>query len=232
MAIYNVYCDESRHTSDPSQPYIVIGALQCFREDKRRIVHRLHSLMALNGIRTEFGWKKVSPNKENFYRDLIKLFIEEEGLTFRCIVVDRRQLDHGQWNGGDKELGFYKLYYQLLVHWLQPGDTYHIYLDWQQNSSSTRFEDLRQILIHKLSGRAKISCLEPVESDKQPLIQLADLIIGAVGYSWNQMQCRENPSELKIELVKALASSLGKVDLNFISGRNNRQFNIFNWQGR
>ena len=232
MAIYNIYCDESRHTSDPSQHFIVIGALQCLREDKQRVVHRIHNLMAMNAIKTEFGWKKVSPNKENFYRDIIQLFIEEEGLTFRCIVIDRRKLNHEHWNGGDKELGFYKLYYQLLVHWLQPRDTYHIYLDWQQNSSSTRFEDLRQILIHKLNGRAKISCLEPVESDTQPLIQLSDLIIGAVGYSWNSLNLKENSSELKKELVNTLASSLNKPDLNFCSLKNDRQFNIFNWQGR
>jgi len=102
MTIYNVYCDERRHTSDPSQHYIVIGALQCPRQEKHRIVGRLHGLMSKHGIKTEFGWKKLSPNKADFYRSLIQLFSEENSLTFRCIVVDRRQLNHEQWNDGDK----------------------------------------------------------------------------------------------------------------------------------
>ena len=84
MTIYNVYCDESRHTSDPSQHYIVIGALQCPREEKHRIVGRLHGLMTKYGIKTEFGWKKLSPNKADFYRSLIQLFSEE--LKFRSSV--------------------------------------------------------------------------------------------------------------------------------------------------
>lgn len=232
MTTYNVYCDESRHTSDPSQPYIVIGALQCPREEKHRIVGRLHGLMSKNGIKTEFGWKKLSPNKAEFYQSLIKLFSEENSLSFRCIVVDRRQLDHEQWNDGDKELGFYKLYYQLLVHWLQPGDTYHVYLDWQQNACSTRFEELRQILVHKLSGRAKLACLEPVESHNQPLIQLSDLLMGAVGYSWNEMQNRPNASAFKSAFVDELAKSLGKGSLRYTTTKGERNFNIFNWQGR
>ncbi|MBE0507613.1 MAG: DUF3800 domain-containing protein [Marinospirillum sp.] len=232
MTTYNVYCDESRHTSDPSQPYIVIGALQCPREEKRRIVGRLHGLMTKHGIKTEFGWKKASPNKAEFYLSLIQLFAEEQCLSFRCVVVDRRQLDHEQWNNGDKELGFYKLYYQLLVHWLQPGDTYHIYLDWQQNAASGRFEELRQILAHKLMGRAKIACLEPVESHNQPLIQLADLLMGAVGYDWNDMQSRSNASVFKVQYAGHLAKAVGKSGLRFTTPKTERKFNIFNWQGR
>lgn len=232
MMAYNLYCDESRHTSDPSQNFAVIGVLQCPREHKHQIVGRLHSLMALYGIHSEFGWKKLSPNKQFFYEALLDFFIEESNLNFRCIVVDKSTLDHDKWNSGDKELGFYKLYYQLLVHWLKPGNEYHIYLDWQQNSCSNRFEELRRILIHKLTGRAKISCLEPVSSHNQPLIQLADVLMGAVGYQWNNLDKKPESSAFKSAYAQKLAVMLKRERLSVATGLIEQKFNIFNWQGQ
>lgn len=58
MTTYNIYCDENRHTSDPSQHDIVISALQCPPETKRRIVGNLHSTMIKHGTKTEFGTRK------------------------------------------------------------------------------------------------------------------------------------------------------------------------------
>lgn len=232
MTTFNLYCDESRHTSDPSQNFAVIGVLQCPRDEKRRLVHRIHSLMSLHNVKGEFGWKKLSPNRREFYETLLELFVEESELNFRCIVVDKNSLDHDKWNDGDKELGFYKMYYQLLVHWLKPGNEYSIYLDWQQNSCSSRFEELRQVLIHKLSGRAKISCLEPVTSHTQPLIQLADLLMGAVGYQWNGLDSKPDKSLFKSGYAQKLANMLGRENLVQGTGPNEQKFNIFNWQGR
>lgn len=226
----NIYCDESRHTSDVADRYLVIGALSCPREAKHDLVHAIHLLQARHSARGEFGWNKVAPGKSAFFRDLAEFFVQQPELRFRCLVADRSQFKHDEFNDGDKELGFYKLYYQTLVHWLEPGKVYHVYLDWQQNASQERFADLRQILGRKLSGRAKLACLEPASSHELALLQLTDLLIGAVGYAWN----RRDTSKAKLEFCAQLAASIGKPTLAYSSPWKNSdpKFNIFNWQGQ
>ncbi len=228
-ADFNIYCDESRHTSDPADRYLVIGALACPREAKRDIVHRIHLLQARHSARGEFGWSKVAPGKLAFFRELADLFLAIPELRFRCLVADRSKFDHDRYNGGDTELGFYKLYYQMLVHWLAPGCAYHVYLDWQRNASQQRFADLHTILGRKLSGRAKLACLEPVASHEQSLVQLVDLFIGAVGYAWNQ----RDTSPAKLAFSEHLATRLGKGSLCYQSWKTgDAKFNIFHFQGR
>lgn len=232
MTVFNVYCDESRHTSDPEDRYAVIGALQCPRDEKRRVVHEIHTLKGRYNAQGELGWKRLSPNRIAFYEELLRLFIDEPFLRFRCIVVDRSQLDHERFNEGSAELGFYKLYYQMLVHWLQPDHEYRLYLDWQQNAASHRFVDLRTILERKLSGRAHILSLEPVTSHDQPMIQLVDLLMGAVGYQWNNRDQVPGASQAKSCFARNLASALGRTTLASGTPRGEEKFNIFNWQGR
>ena len=223
----NIYCDESRHTSNPEDPYMVIGALSCPREQKEDISRKINLLRKKYDTWREFGWKTLSPSRRDFYWALIDLFRNEE-LAFRCLVVDRNILDHAKYNLGDEELGFYKLYYQMLVHWLKPACAYHIYLDWQQNKEQRRFHDLRDILSLKLSGKAKIACLEPVSSHYISHIQLADLLIGAVGYAWNGRA----GSPAKVEFCRDLAFAVGLSDLKTSTPLMAEKFNIFHFTGR
>ncbi len=44
---FNIYCDESRHTSDPRDAYIVIGAIACPREQKRKAKHNAQGELKL-----------------------------------------------------------------------------------------------------------------------------------------------------------------------------------------
>lgn len=232
MTAFNIYCDESRHTSDPRDRYAVIGALECPRQEKSRLVHAIHLLKKHYRAQGEFGWKRLSPNREAFYQHLRGFFLDEPSLRFRCIVVDRTCLDHERFNDGDSELGFYKLYYQMLVHWLDPGHDYHLYLDWQQNAASHRFVELRTVLARKLSGRANIVCLEPVQSDTQPLVQLVDLLMGAVGYQWNQRDQVPGASQAKIDFSYGLAQGLGRSTLARGTPKSEEKFNVFDWRGR
>jgi hypothetical protein len=207
---------------------MVIGGIACPREDKREIVHQIHSLKKRYNTQGEFGWKRLSPNRRDFYWAVLDLFVRESSLSFRCLVVDRNILDHEKYNQGDQELGFYKLYYQMLIHWLKPQHKYHIYLDWQQNRTQHRFIVLRDILRKKLSGRAGISCLEPVGSRHIPLIEMTDLLIGAVGYEWNN----RNASTIKLEFCRKLAASLRIRNLRTFTSHIKDKFDIFHFTGR
>lgn len=228
----NIYCDESRHTSGEDK-YMVIGAIKCNRELKSKLVHQIHSMKKKYNTQGEFGWKRLSPNKKEFYFELINLFINTQ-LSFRCIVVDKDKLNYDLYHGGDKELGFYKFYYLMLKEILESNSEYHIYLDWQQNSDQHRFKDLKFFLEKKLQGKAKISCLEPVTSTNQPLIELVDLFIGAVGYQYND----RNSSKVKLEFCNKLAIELNKLNLSSFkmgnlktfTAKDENKFNIFKWE--
>ena len=227
MTDFNIYCDESRHTSDPTQPFMVIGAVRCPRERKHELVGQIHRLQARHNSHGELGWKRVSPNKAAFYEELLALFANTPDLAFRCIVADRNKLNHEKFNDGDAELGFYKLYYQMLVHWLEAGNTYHIYLDWQQNQVQHRFHDLAAVLTNKLRNLAAIACLEPVTSSKLPLLGLADVLIGAVGYAWNGL----GSSTAKLRVVDLVAESAGLGTLARGTPRTSQKVNIFCFDG-
>lgn len=222
----NIYCDESRHTNQDDN-FMVIGAISCHRDNKNKIYKSIYSIQKKHNIWREFGWKTLSPNRKEFYWDLIDLFASENDLFFRCIVVDKSILNHDLYNDGDTELGFYKLYYQMLVHWLQASYQHFIYLDWQQNQNGKRFAVLRDILRRKLTGKAKIVCLEPLNSRESPLIQLADLYIGAVGYTWNQ----RSGSQVKIDFCNSLAKKVLLPHLNISTPRFFQKFNIFHFTG-
>lgn len=221
--VYLIYCDESRHTSDSGDHFMVIGALSCPEARKRDIVHRIHNLRAIHATQGEFGWKRLSPNKRGFYWALIDLFASEPDLQFRCIVVDRTRFV-----SDDQELGFYKLYYQMLVHWLSPGCTYRVLLDQQQNKEQGRFSTLREVLRRKLMGRAKILSLEPGDSSELEIMQLADLLVGAVGYERNG----RTTSATKVEFCQDLASALGVPAISRSTAPDEEKFNVFHFGSR
>ena len=85
---------------------------------RNEIKSRVGALRERHQAWGEIKWSKVSPNRRDFYVELIDLFFAYgDNLRFRCIAVDRTQLNLAL-HDNDGELGFYKFYYQLLHHWI------------------------------------------------------------------------------------------------------------------
>jgi hypothetical protein len=179
-----VYCDESRHDGGLQNPYMAIGSLWMPREQKKGLSKAFREKCYSLGLRGEIKWHKVSRQKLDAYKSLADFFFEQEALKFRAIVVDQRKLDLSRFHGADRELGFYKFYYEMLHHWMEEGNEYLVLLDFIQNKQANRFTELRKVLENKLIGKAWIRDLTVIDSHKTPLGQLVDLLTGAVAAAW------------------------------------------------
>jgi hypothetical protein len=221
---YVVYCDESRHDGHAKNSYMAIGSLWMSRDQRDRISKAFRDCCRENGLGGEVKWSKVSKLKLDAYKRLIDFFFEQPELEFRTIVVDQAKFDPARFHGADRELGFYKFYYEMLWHWFEPGNEYLILLDFIQNKDAHRFTELRKVLENKLKGCAWISDLTVIDSHRTPLGQLVDLLTGAVAAAW----CDNLPAgSPKLELLDYLSGKRG-CPLNVVSlSPDHQKFNLF-----
>lgn len=220
----NVYCDESRYCN-PNDPYLVIGAIKCRRQDKHDIVAQFNQLKRQHAIGGEIGWKSVSPNKAEFYIAVIDWLMKCDELSFRCIVVNKNNL----WSARDED-GFYVAYHQLLSHWFSSGHQYYVYLDKKRNSRQTQVSELRAKTRQAMPANCSLACMEEVESHECALVQITDLLIGAMGYEWNghtDPKSFPHASQFKKELCRYIALKLNRPSLKFSTWASEPKFNVF-----
>ncbi len=184
MTIFNVYCDESGHLPNDGQPNMVLGAIWCPAERARDMSIELRAIKKAHGLSPamEVKWTKVSPAKVDFYLSLIDFFFDQTDLHFRALVIpDKSKLDHRAFNQ-DHDIWYYKMYFSMLKAIITPVDRFRIYLDIKDTCSASKTSKLHEILCNSIYdfNQDIIERIQTVRSHEVELLQLADLLIGAV----------------------------------------------------
>lgn len=222
---FEVYCDEANPdvltSANPRARYLMIGSLWLPDGLRDEIKSRVSALRERNQAWGEIKWSKVSPNRCNFYVELIDLFFAYgDSLRFRCIAVDRAQLNQAL-HDNDSELGFYKFYYQLLHHWILDFNEYRIFCDIKSNRDPKRLPVLSQCLAYA-NLTSSIQSIQSLPSHEVVLIQLCDLLLGAASSRINKTL---NEGSAKAAVVQRLESALGRQLVPTHKGE--EKFNIF-----
>lgn len=221
----DVYCDESRPdlfaAKNPRSQYLVIGSLWLPAEARDGAKAALHKLRDKHRIGGEFKWQKVSPSKLAFYRELMEWFVSSSDLRFRCIAVDREKVNLPAFHDSDQELGFYKLYYQVLLHWIEPGNEYNVFCDFKRNRVRARLGDLKRCLQCK-SANSRIGTIQSVRSEESVLVQLVDVLTGLASAKLNWAL---RPGSAKAHVLDSLEAGLHRPIQP--TGRRENKFNVF-----
>lgn len=224
----NVYCDESCHLENDNSDVMVLGCISCPKELVKSLNAQIRQLKEKHNISktAETKWTKVSLGKIEFYKELIDLFFNTPQLNFRAVIAQNKSLlDHAAHNQ-DHDGWYYKMYYLLLRNVVEVGDIYRVYVDIKDTKGSEKLSLLQDVLNRSLYNfyEETVERIQLIRSDEVELIQLNDLMIGAISYV--NRGC--NTSKAKLELVEHMMNHTG-LSLKHKTAKDYNKFNIFVW---
>ena len=183
---YKVYCDESCHLEHDGINDMVIGSIWCPQEKLREINKRIKEIKVRDSISptTEMKWTKISPAKVIAYSDMVDYFFDDDDLHFRAIVIpNKTKLNHKAFHQTHDDW-YYKMYFDMLKGILCSKEKYKIYIDVKDTHSYTKAQKLREVCGNSMYdfSRSAIQYLLPIRSNEVQIMQLVDILVGAVSY--------------------------------------------------
>lgn len=207
--LYNVYCDETCHLEHDGINVMVLGAVWCPQSKLKEINQRIRQIKERNGVSPimELKWTKISPAKIDLYRDIVNYYFDDDDLHFRAVVIpDKSKLNHEQFHQTHDDW-YYKMYFDMLKVIFNPTDNYEVYIDIKDTNSYRKAQKLKDVCCNSLYDFSQrvIKRLQPIRSEEVQIMQLVDILIGAVGYENRNFPAEFEKSAAKqniIELIK------------------------------
>lgn len=213
-----IYVDES--CADGRNRYLIHGALFLRGSLIEPLRQRIAETVEASRIPDEIKWSGINRAKRSreeavvaHYFDGVSIDQPATGHRFQSLIVDQHRLDVSGYHEGDRDRCFYKCLYQLLVKRIaafsQAGEDVHIVLD-QRTTLRYNLRDLHgslnNALVRDLQERAPVVRTVTFRDSRTcRLLQLSDLLTGAVGFHQNGRHLRADSSEHKVAVSSLIA---------------------------
>ncbi len=224
---YNFYCDESLHLPKDRSKIMVLGGIWCPKAKCREINADIRSIKAKYHIKHEMKWVKLSESKKMAYKELVEYFFESKYLHFRVLIIDNKDVINHEKFKQTHDDWYYKMYFRLIKTILDPESQYNIYLDIKDTKSKTKIAMLKKVLANSKYdfSDTMIKNMQVVRSDEIEIMQIVDVLIGAMAYFCRNLSKMEAKNEIVDMIRHNTGYSLKKNTLYRES-----KFNIFHLQ--
>lgn len=229
------YADESGISQDR---FTVVGGLCMHRDTAEEVYSSITKYRDDHNMRSELKWSKVSNQKVEQYLVLVDLFFalnNANHIQFHSVIFDSHKANHSKYNGGDRDIGLSKLYYDLLLHKFikRCGDAGSLFACLDKRNSSTSLHDLR-VMLNATAARdynmkhKPLAQLVSRDSKADCILQMNDVILGAVCAIKNGKHLLAETREAKRAVAQHVLQKSGVESFDKDTSKSVHRFTVWN----
>lgn len=193
---FNIYCDESCHIENDHKKYMLLGSISSAYNQVKRHTERIKDIKKKYNFYGEIKWSNVATSQYLFYKEVLEYFFDTD-LRYRTIIIDKSKINNDKFYQ-DYDTFYYKMYYFLLNHNKNSLYSYNVFLDIKDTLSAFKVRHLKEILNVKFGVFRNV---QNIRSHESILLQIADLITGALAYNLNT---EDKKVKAKIDLINLI----------------------------
>jgi Protein of unknown function (DUF3800) len=205
----HLYCDESRHLPHDREPFMLLGLVSCPADQVRAYHLELRALCRKHSLtdKYEMKWTHVRPGKLAFYQAVLEWFFTKEDLTFRALILPDKTKVFERLPEDSQDMAYYRLYSQLLRSAMEPEASYRAFIDQKDTRGGQKVRELEELMRRHTdeSATTTVLGLQQIQSHEARLLQLTDVLMGAVGAAIRQQPL----PAAKQSLIDQLSESIG-----------------------
>jgi len=227
--IWTPFCflDESGSINDPKDPFFTVGFVKC--SQPYYIASKIIYERTKQNFHDEMKFNKLSKRNLNFAKFVLDLFFSTRSLYFHSYSLDKQGNYFNREFSGSPWKAYENISIRVLKSAISLNEILIVIADYVTTPRDIRFEVNIKRRINEELNRLAIAGVCRFDSKTNNLLQLTDLMIGAINYDLKlSTGVILKGDKYKKRFLEHFKENLGiKKDENFTNGFKNYMFNIF-----
>ncbi len=174
------FLDETGTLGGARDPFFAVGLLRC--AEPYTLLRPMQRIRDRQHFYDEIKWNKVSAKKLPLMIDLVNVFLSSDA-TFSAFVADKTQHDViGRFGGPFK--AYEALARQLVRGSVRRGEVMFVIADEYSTPPGETFEESVRDYVNRRLSRTAVAGVCRMRSSGVDLLQMIDLLLGAVVYEY------------------------------------------------
>jgi len=174
------FLDETGTLGGARDPFFAVGLLKC--SEPYKLARPMQRIRDRQHFYDEIKWNKVSEKKLPLMIDLVNVFLSSDA-TFTAFVADKTKHDVISRFGGPFK-AYEALARQLCRASIRRGETVYVIADEYSTPPAETFEENVRDYVNKKLNRPAVAGVCRMRSSGVDLLQLIDVLLGAVVYEY------------------------------------------------
>lgn len=217
-----VFMDETGSINNKSNQFFALGMTKCMQP--HFLDYQIRLLRQKRSVFYELKWNTISKYKVSFIKEIIDITKLTSGIKFSAMVVNKKNTDFEKLFKNDPYIAYQKFTEVLLKRGLKFNEILIVLADYITTPKEIHFEVDVKHSINKQFGRLAIAGVHRIDSKGTNLLQINDILLGAIIYDFKLKNKLVKGDLYKKEILNYIKETF-EID-SFTGGLNTKNFRI------